>query len=252
MEQRVDGVRPDDGNRSQWFVHSSGGRHGPFDAVVNALWQGRPAVDESVGHRPDTAQQHRYRVSVFARTSTFVDTPCAVLGVGPFGDVKNYGDQNFYLSWYPLGLLARAEAIEPPVVRTMTDDARLHLAREIFTALSARLPWVERIRRAAVEVRVEGGWVYSQGRGQLDDPHASVHQRSRLGFTRVGTYYSVDTGKFSVAAHARHQPRRRDDTAIEAIDPCSLAEIVHRLRTSDYASLSCSGGSLPCSAAAHQ
>ena len=57
----------------------AGARHGPFDAVVNALWEGRPVIDETVGHRPDTAQQHRYRVSVFARTSRPLDTPCAVL-----------------------------------------------------------------------------------------------------------------------------------------------------------------------------
>jgi glycine/D-amino acid oxidase-like deaminating enzyme len=199
MEQRVDAVRPDDENRSRWFVHSSAGKDGPFGAVVNALWEGRPAVDASIGHRPDTAPQHRYRVSLFARTRTVVDTPCVVLGVGPFGDVKNYGGRDFYLSWYPLGLLARAEAIEPPAVSTMTPGARLHLARDVFDALSARLPWVEHIRCVADDVRVEGGWVYSQGSGELDDPRSSVHQRSRLGVTKVGTYYSVDTGKYSVA-----------------------------------------------------
>jgi glycine/D-amino acid oxidase-like deaminating enzyme len=199
MGQRVDSVQAVDVARTQWSVHSPGTRHGPFDAVVNALWQGRPAVDASIGHHPDTAQQHRYRVSVFVRTSTAVDTPCAVLGVGPFGDVKNYDGRNFYLSWYPLGLLARAETIEPPAVGTMTDEVRARLARDVFAALSARLPWVERIRREAADVRVEGGWVYSQGRGRLDDPHATVHQRSRLGVSSVGTYYSVDTGKYSVA-----------------------------------------------------
>ena len=84
-------------------------------------------------------------------------------------------------------------------LRALIKEPGLRVMPCCFDALSARLPWVERIRRAAVDIRVEGGWVYSQGRGQLDDPHASVHQRSRLGFTRVGTYYSVDTGKYSVA-----------------------------------------------------
>jgi hypothetical protein len=199
MEHRINAVQPATGAREQWFVRTASGRHGPFDAVVNALWQGRPAIDESVGHRPDTAHQHRYRVSVFARTHDVVETPCAVLNVGPFGDVKNYDGRNFYLSWYALGLLARAESIAPPSVPDMTSAARSQLAHDVFTALAARLPWVERIERATAEARVEGGWVYSQGSGFLDDPRATVHQRSRLGVTNVGTYYSVDTGKYSVA-----------------------------------------------------
>ena len=41
--------------------------------------------------------------------------------------------------------------------------------------------------------------MYSQGNGLLDDPAATIHQRSRLGVTRRGTYWSVDTGKYSVA-----------------------------------------------------
>jgi glycine/D-amino acid oxidase-like deaminating enzyme len=199
FEQSVVRVRAADGSGTQWYVHTTSDRHGPFDAVVNALWHGRPSVDESIGHRPDTAHQHRYRVSLFVRTRDLVETPCAVLGVGPFGDVKNYDGRHFYLSWYPRGLLARAESIEPPAVPALTAEARAELARDVFAALSARLPWVARIEQAAVDVRVEGGWVYSQGRGRLDDPTATVHQRDRLGITNVGTYYSVDTGKYSVA-----------------------------------------------------
>jgi glycine/D-amino acid oxidase-like deaminating enzyme len=199
LDRRVTAVEPRDGSHERWSVLAGGSRHGPVDAVVNALWEGRPAVDESVGHRPDRAQQHRYRVSVFARTREPLDTPCAVLSVGPFGDVKNYNGRDFYLSWYPLGLLARAEAVEPPSVPDLTDDDRRRLAAAVFEELAARMPWVAAIERAADEIRVEGGWVYSQGRGLLDDPRASVHQRGLLGITNRGTYYSVDTGKYSVA-----------------------------------------------------
>jgi hypothetical protein len=73
------------------------------------------------------------------------------------------------------------------------------LAEGVFAALKSRMPWVSDIEQAVTGSRVEGGWVYSQGNGLLDDPEASVHQRSRLGTTNIGTYYSVDTGKYSVA-----------------------------------------------------
>jgi glycine/D-amino acid oxidase-like deaminating enzyme len=200
LDQHVRSVQPAEaGATTRWFVRTADGRDGPFDAVVNALWQGRPAVDESVGHHPDTAHQHRFRVSLFVHTHDVLDTPCAVLSVGPFGDVKNYDGRNFYLSWYPLGLLARAESVVAPATPALDDAVRTQLADDVFAALAQRLPWVERIQQAASAVRVEGGWVYSQGRGLLDDPKATVHQRDRLGITNVGTYYSVDTGKYSVA-----------------------------------------------------
>src|SRR4029079_18105289 len=73
------------------------------------------------------------------------------------------------------------------------------IATEVFASLGRVLPWVCDIERAASDVRVEGGWVYSQGGGSLDDPVAAVHRRNRLGITRLGSYFSVDTGKYSVA-----------------------------------------------------
>src|SRR5205085_11938888 len=105
----------------------------------------------------------------------------------------------FYLSWYPLGLLARSESIEPPPVPELGAGERERLAGAVFAELASRLPWVAEIERAATEVRAEGGWVYAQGRGLLDDPTATVHTRDLHGVTNVGSYYSVDTGKYSVA-----------------------------------------------------
>lgn len=199
--ERADGVE-------QWFVRSGRERHGPFDAVVNALWEGRPQVDESAGHRPDTAIQHRYRVSVFARTRRTVDVPCAVLAVGPFGDVKNYTGRSFYLSWYPLGLLARSESVAPPDVPQLGASDHQRIIAGTFEELSSILPWVAEIEREAVDVRLAGGWVYSQGRGLLDDAQASVHRRDRLGVTNCGSYFSVDTGKYSVAPTLADQVAR--------------------------------------------
>jgi len=201
LGRHVTGVAPAGTRSDRWRVHTTDGRdgHGPFDAVVNALWEGRPRIDRTVGHRPDTAEHHRYRVSLFVRTATAVESRNAVVAVGAFGDVKTYSARDFYLSWYSTGLLARAEAIDPPPVPTLSDRDRKRIATEVFAALGDVLPWVHSIERAASEVRVEGGWVYSQGGGSLDDPVAAVHRRNRLGISRLGSYFSVDTGKYSVA-----------------------------------------------------
>ncbi len=199
-DRRAGDARADDDARAG-DARDGGARagDGPFDAVVNALWEGRPRVDRSVGHRPDAAEHHRYRVSLFVRTATALESPSAVLAVGAFGDVKSYSERDFYLSWYPTGLLARAEAVDPPPVPVLSDGERQRIVTEVFASLGRVLPWVHGIERAASEVRVEGGWVYSQGGGSLDDPVAAVHRRNRLGVTRLGSYFSVDTGKYSVA-----------------------------------------------------
>jgi hypothetical protein len=125
--------------------------------------------------------------------------PSVVLAVGPFGDIKNYGGRDFYLSWYPAGLVARAEAVEPPPDPQPSEAARARIADKVFAELGAILPRVRQIEEKAETIRVEGGWVYSQGRGALDDPRAAVHRRNRLGISCFGSYYSVDTGKYSVA-----------------------------------------------------
>ena len=183
----------------RWHVHAGGDVHGPFDAVVNALWDGRPRIDRGLGHRPDRDEQHRYRVSVFARTAVDGPGTSAIVVVGPFGDVKRYSDRYFCASWYPVGLLARREAPEPPPVPDLDRSATERIAGDVFRELGAIIPAALAIRDAATELRVEGGWVYSQGRGALDDPRASVHRRDRLGVSRRGSYFSVDTGKYSVA-----------------------------------------------------
>jgi glycine/D-amino acid oxidase-like deaminating enzyme len=201
LGRHVTGVAPAGERRDRWRLYTTDGRDGdgPFDAVVNALWEGRPRIDRTVGHRPDAAEHPRYRVSLFVRTATALESPSAVLAVGAFGDVKNYNGRDFYLSWYPAGLLARAEAVDPPPVPALSDGERTRIATQVFATLGDVLPWVRGIERAASEVRVQGGWVYSQGGGSLDDPVAAVHRRNRLGITRLGSYFSVDTGKYSVA-----------------------------------------------------
>ncbi len=83
----------------------------------------------------------------------------------------------------------------------------------MFDGLASLLPWTRRIEAAADTIRVRGGWVYSQGQGRLDDAGATVHRRDLLGVTTVGSYYSVDTGKYSVAPALAEELSHRIMTA---------------------------------------
>lgn len=197
MNTRVMGVDRD--ARGRFLVRTSDGDDGPHDAVVNALWEGRLAVDASMGIALPTTWSHRYRVSAFVRTSRPLDVPSAVICTGPFGDVKNYNGRDFYLSWYPSGLLVNSSSIAPAAPPVLDDAQRDELAATVIAQLAARLPRVHEIGAHVESCRLEGGWVYAAGTGSLADPASTLHRRDRVGIAQDGTYVSVDTGKYSIA-----------------------------------------------------
>lgn len=196
---RVVGVRPQREGFDSWHVNTDAGEDGPYSAVVNALWEGRPVVDATLGIQQQAQWTHRYRVSLFVETSQPVQAPSALLSVGPFGDIKNYNDRQFYLSWYPSGLLVSGTAIDPPPVPAVDSPVRRAKVDEIFRKLSGFFPAVHEIQEQATRVSLNGGWVYASGEGKLSERSSTLHQRHRVGINQKGSYYSVDTGKYSIA-----------------------------------------------------
>lgn len=182
-----------------WRVRGTPDLDERFDLVANALWNGRLEIDLTAGLRPDAAWSNRYRRALFARTSRQVTVPCAIVAVGPFGDVKNYDGRSFYLSWYPAGLAAEGTGVtlERPPELSMAEEQRLIAA--VRTALAALMPWTAEIFDSAEAIRVEGGYVFAKGQGALSDPLSSLHRRDRFGLSRRGNYLSIDTGKYSTA-----------------------------------------------------
>lgn len=182
-----------------WGVDTSSGRFAPFDRVVNALWEGRLAVDRTAGVPPPAVWSHRFRQSLFLRTRAPVAAPCVVVATGPFGDVKNYDGRHFYLSWYPEGLRADVSVVSPPSPDDLALPPQEVLAGRILDRLQRLLPWIAVLRAQVQEATVGGGWVFAAGRGALSDPASSLHARASYGVVRRGSYLSVDTGKYSTA-----------------------------------------------------
>ena len=170
-----------------------------FDLVINALWEGRLAIDRTAGLEPEAGWSHRYRLSVFARTAERVGTRSAVVAVGPFGDIKNYNERDFYLSWYPTGLVAEGHSmiLRPPTPLSADDERRF--VHEVGSSLAKLMPSTANILDAAEDVKVRGGFVFAQGQGSIGDPKSTLHRRDRFGVRRRGNYYSIDTGKYSTA-----------------------------------------------------
>mgnify|MGYP006273311673 FL=1 len=199
MNRRVTGVGPASGNGGSWAVTTQAGRLDGFHGVVNALWEGRLTIDRTVGIAAPASFSHRYRRALFIRTSEPLDIPSALVAVGPFGDIKNFGGREFYLSWYPAGLAAYSTLLQPADVAELGAKEQSELIDEVFDKLGALLPQIKRIRDVIESVRVEGGWVYAAGQGRLGDPGSSLHYRRDFDIHQSGTYYSIDTGKYCTA-----------------------------------------------------
>jgi glycine/D-amino acid oxidase-like deaminating enzyme len=204
LRHRVTGLRDAGGGQAgPWTVEGTGTNgDGPFSHVVNALWEGRIALDHALGLPLARRWSHRFRKSVFLRTDRHFDVPSRVFAVGPFGDLKNYDGRSFYVSWYPAGLLAEGQDISPPAPASHSSDTQIFA--ETRACITALAPDMASVFDAATETRVEGGWVFAQGRGALDDRSASIHQRHAFGIYPSGTYISVDTGKYSTAPLMAH------------------------------------------------
>lgn len=201
LDRRINGVHPTNSAHldGSWIVDTSAGSQGPFDFVVNSLWEGRLAVDITAGLTPIGDWSHRYRLSLFVRTTKVVDVPNATIATGPFGDIKNYSGRDFYLSWYPTGLICDGSAILPPELPLFDDAARQEMSRSILERLERLLPSVRRVKERAERTTLAGGWVFAVGKGLLSTPDSALHRRSGFGIRRMGSYISVDTGKYSMA-----------------------------------------------------
>ena len=199
MGVTVAAARPRDGVDGPWRVQGAPNVDEAYDVVVNALWEGRLAIDRTADVEPQGKWSHRYRLGVFARTDRELDVANCVVAVGAFGDLKNYDGRHFYLSWYPAGLVAEGSGIslaEPAALDSMGESRLVAAVRENLTHL---MPWTARIFEAAEELKVRGGYVFAQGQGSLSDPASTLHRRDRFGMRRNGNYFSVDTGKYSTA-----------------------------------------------------
>ncbi len=196
---RVATVVPRGGARALWDVRATTGEVETADVVVNALWHGRLAVDASAGVPLPRRWTHRYRRSLFVRTAGTDRALSAVVVVGPFGDLKDYGGGRHYLSWYPAGLAAETDTVEAPTVDPLDAAGEAALVAEVRRGLGTVVPEAAAVLDHAEEIVVGGGHVFAQGGGALDDPRSGLHRRDRFGVTTRGTYISVDTGKYSSA-----------------------------------------------------
>ena len=172
-----------------------------YDHVVNASWAGRLQLDASMGIAPQENWTFRFKYFVRSTLPLGAHAVSATIVLGPFGDTASYSNGVRYLSWYPTGVVARSNDIEPPdIAATLAEPDGRALAAAIASGLGRVIPSTlccgDSLGSGPV---VKGGWIFARGSTDIDDPASRFHQRCDVGVHAHGRYLSIDTGKLTMA-----------------------------------------------------
>jgi FAD dependent oxidoreductase len=193
----------DDGARLR--VHSTGidsddADSDTFSSVVNALWDGRLAIDATRGVHPGRKWIHRLKHGIRFRLIDSTSLPSVTIVLGPFGDLVAYGDGSYYISWYPACMTAHSEALAPPDWWADADDSCLsRIVTKSFAAMGAILPQLRSVRPQNITVRA--GAIVAWGSTDIDDHASELHRRHDIGVHSYGGYLSIDPGKLTMAPY---------------------------------------------------
>ena len=183
---------------------SRGGHHynAAFDYVVNALWDGRLALDASIGLHPGRPWLHRLKYGVsFTMPAGVTRPPSATFVSGPFGEVVSYAGGLTYLTWYPECLLGLSSELTPPEWATYPEEPlRSRVLRGTISAMAAIVPSLAAINiDFLADATVKGGVIVAWGETDIYDPRSELHRRYEIGVKTAGRFHSVDPGKLTMA-----------------------------------------------------
>ena len=175
-----------------------------FDHVINALWDGRLAVNETLGLRPGRPWLYRLKYGMsFYLPEHAKRPPSATFVSGPLGEVVSYQDGLVYLTWYPVCLLGISSDIAPPDWPTYPDEPlRSDLLRGTLEAMAKFVVSLrELVPEELVDVTVKGGVIVAWGETDIYDPKSELHRRYEIGVTSNRQFHSVDPGKLTMAPY---------------------------------------------------
>ena len=174
-----------------------------YDHVVNALWDGRLAIDATLGLRPGRPWLHRFKYGVRLRTGAAQPPMTVTIVLGPFGEIVNYGGGAMYLTWYPACLSGRSDEVAPPEwPMHPPEPQRGNLIAGTIAGLAEIVPALGRLEPGDLsDASVGGGVIVAWGETDIDDPGSELHQRFAIGITSHGRYHSVDPGKLTMAPY---------------------------------------------------
>ncbi len=173
-----------------------------YDCVVNALWDGRLAIDARLGILPE--RPWLFRVKHYLRGKAALNgasRQSVTIVLGPFGDLVTYPDGEVHLSWYPAGMRGMSSGVLPPQRPPWPGKGHTDaLRRSILAGLSGVIPALAELAPAGPDaLDVRGGVIFATGQTDIDDPASGLHLRSDIGPRSFDRYHSIDTGKLTMA-----------------------------------------------------
>jgi hypothetical protein len=189
---------------------------GPYDQVINALWESRLAVDRTMGLEPPARWSHRHKFGTRVLVPLEpADVPSLTCMLGPYGDIVNYGPGGLFLSWYPAGMVSMTSDLMPPRGwDAMPRSERLGVFRRSLEAWLALCPRLGGLVYDDSAIDPVSGMIVARGDTDIDDFGSRLHRRDEAGVRSVAGYHSVDTGKYTlvplVALEAANRVLGRD------------------------------------------
>lgn len=171
-----------------------------YDAVINALWENRLAIDATLGLAAGRPVVHRYKAGLFSEDGARPPGyPTVTFLVGSYGDTVSYPTRT-YMTWYPAGLLKEMNGLNPSAPN-VGDDRKAAIVAESLAAMTRLMPGAaDALAGPGVgRWQVRGGFISAWGRSGIEDPGSELHTRYAIGVSTRGNYHSIDTGKYTTA-----------------------------------------------------
>lgn len=173
-----------------------------FTDVVNATWYARLPLDRPLGIQPPGPWSHRYKLGNRILVSASENVPSLTMVQGPFGDVVNFGDSGYYLSWYPTGRRGMSTDDVPPDWHgSYSREQRLDVFHQSYREMATRCRALDEISFSDEQVDPGGCVIYALGTEDVDKQETRLHERVEIGIQSRGRYHSIDTGKYTLVPY---------------------------------------------------
>lgn len=197
---RVEGSASD----RTWFLQC--------DQVVNALWDGRLAIDRSMDIHPTGSWVHRLKYRVLVRLPPELRArPSVTYVLGAYGDVVVHPNGIGYISWYPECMQGWSAEVQTPTSWDLpcrgeiSGDRSAAIAQRVLTTADQWFPGLA----AAAPIAVDAGIIFAWGASDITDPASELHTRSKAGIRSYDSYHTIDTGKLTMAPFFAMQAANR-------------------------------------------